>query len=152
MKNKRYIPLVSKLHIFNMTQYEGILFLDSDTIVLGSIYELFTNDLRFMKMQGKSLGWVRDQPAIPTFNAGVMLVAPSQPLFENLVSSIARDSFDTSMAEQGFLNFFFLKTSYEIDAKYNCLTPLPTFNASVFERIKNDVRNLLQAAVRLGIA
>jgi len=141
VKHERYIPLVSKLHIFGMTQYDGILFLDADTLVLGDIYELFTNDLRLMWTQGKALGWVRDQPATPTFNAGVMLVAPSQSLYEQLMYSIETDDFDFSMAEQGFLNSFFgEKKSYEISQKFNCLTPIPRYNSSLYEEIKDDVR------------
>ena len=143
VKHERYIPLLTKLSIFNMTAYDAILYLDSDTVVLGNIHELFTKDLPGMRARGMHLGWARDQGGefmARTFNAGVMLVIPSTPLYNRLLQFLRFGRFDTNMVEQGLLNSFFGTTQYDIHQKFNMLSPTPMQNATLYQGIKDDIR------------
>ena len=143
VKRERYIPLLTKLSLFNMTAYNAILYLDSDTIVLGDIHKLFTRDIPGMRERGMHLGWARDQGTeyrARTFNAGVMLVIPSTPLFYGLLKFLKVGKFDTGMVEQGLLNSFFGTTQYQIHQKFNTLSSIPMQNSTLYQDMKDDIR------------
>ncbi|ORY15775.1 nucleotide-diphospho-sugar transferase [Neocallimastix californiae] len=40
---KKFIPALLKFEIFGLTDYDKVLYIDSDTLVISSIYELFNN-------------------------------------------------------------------------------------------------------------
>jgi glycogenin glucosyltransferase len=93
----------SKLHIFGQHVYNKILYIDSDCLVKKDVSHLL--DLE----NASSRGLIAAAPDIfppDNFNAGVMLIAPSQELFIDLVSktesTITYDGGDT-----GFLNAYF---------------------------------------------
>ncbi|EKX36709.1 hypothetical protein GUITHDRAFT_78726 [Guillardia theta CCMP2712] len=138
----RYIPLLTKLHIFNMTQYEAVLFLDSDMIALGNIHVLFTDVLPEMKYRKMHMGWVRDQGGTfaRTFNTGLLLVLPSTALFTDLMRFVRRGKYDTLFADQGVLNSYFGLTQYDIDGRFNVMTNIPQDNATLYDSIRDDVR------------
>ena len=143
VKHARYIPLVSKLVLFNMARYDGMLYLDSDTLVLGGIAELFSRHLPEMRRRGLNLGWVRDQGEqfrARSFNAGVMLVALSKSVFGRLMRLLHQGAFEVSFAEQGLLNTFFGHHSYELDQQFNLLTTVPREHRTLYASIKHDVR------------
>jgi hypothetical protein len=41
LKGHRFVHMFTKLHIFNMTAYDAVLYLDADTMVIGSISDMF---------------------------------------------------------------------------------------------------------------
>lgn len=142
-KNARYVDLPTKLGIFNMTEYDGILYLDSDTLVLGDLNELFTGAVPEMRRNGKRVGWVRDQGGVKAsnfFNAGVLLVRPERLLFDELIDFLHHGAYKPEFSEQGMLNKFFGGTQHVLSARFNMLTPIPMENTSLFESIRDDVR------------
>lgn len=122
----REIKIYSKLNIWALTEYDAILFLDSDTLVIRDLDRLFTTHLPRMKSAGMVFGAVRDRPVSMShgFNAGVLLILPNASGnnsmgFSALVSSITSVPHDKGWAEQGLLNVIFKKNFYELPFVYN---------------------------------
>jgi len=99
----RFIDQFSKLNVWNMIQYDRILYMDSDCLVVGTLEELLSIEL------GDSLWVTRDISGgrwVSGFNMGVFMIRPSQQEFHRLIRDKDDPSvvFDTMMSEQGFLN------------------------------------------------
>ena len=93
------------LHVWAMTIYETIVFLDADTFVQNSI-----DDLIHMDLKGKSLGVtkdIREKKWVDTFNSGVMLIHPKKNEYKRLVDLLHSGlKFDFIMSDQGMINSF----------------------------------------------
>jgi hypothetical protein len=100
----RFRDQFSKLHLWNMTEYDRVLYLDSDTLCVGSIIPLLE-----MNISTKPL-WVardiRDSIWQDGFNMGVFMITPNADEFDRLLQLKNNNLFifETGMAEQGFLN------------------------------------------------
>lgn len=93
---------LAKLHLWAQTQYEKILFLDADTLVLSNLDHLFDIELTssFELAASPEVGFS------DCFNSGLMLLRPSATTFSDLMhlaSTVA--SFDGG--DQGLLNIYF---------------------------------------------
>ncbi|EKX34590.1 hypothetical protein GUITHDRAFT_147112 [Guillardia theta CCMP2712] len=133
----RFIPLFTKLHVFNATQYKAVLFLDSDMSVLGDMMPLFDRYVPELKARKLNLGWVHDQPYSvfkgSSANAGMMLVIPDRRLFVDLIASITTLEFDAKMSEQGFLNKYFEHRSMLLPDVYNYNAVVALRNQSLWD-------------------
>jgi len=75
-------PCLSKLHIFNLTQFDKVIYIDGDMLLLQNIDELFdAPDLSAVP----DLGWVKN---CKQFNAGLMVVKPDKARFQQLLDII----------------------------------------------------------------
>ncbi len=102
----------TKLHVFGYEEFDRIIFLDSDLIVIKSIDHLFEEiDEEFAACDCT--------PYFEhIFNSGVMVIKPSQRLFKSMMTQ--KDtlvSYDGS--DQGFLNEYFKNKWKKLDIKYN---------------------------------
>ncbi|GAA6005138.1 hypothetical protein JCM10207_008519 [Rhodosporidiobolus poonsookiae] len=89
---------LTKLHVFRLTQYRKIIFLDADTLVLRPLSNLF--DLPHPFAAAPDQGWP------DAFNSGVFVAEPSQETFDGLISMMQkRGTWDGG--DQGLLNDFF---------------------------------------------
>jgi alpha-N-acetylglucosamine transferase len=100
----------TKLHAFNphIIPFDNIVFLDSDTLVIRNIDNVFSyvNDADFAA--APDIGWP------DCFNSGVFVTKPSQELYKNLQQHIhSNGSFDGG--DQGFLNSFFSNWPLDYD-------------------------------------
>lgn len=103
---------MTKLHLFRLTQYSKIIFLDADTLVLRPLTALF--DLECAFAAAPDIGWP------DAFNSGVMVATPSDATFADLIAMMAdRGSWDGG--DQGLLNDYF-SDWYRLSFKYN-VTP-----------------------------
>lgn len=128
LKGHRFMHMFTKLHIFNMTSYDAVLYLDADTIVTGSISDMFDVYLPEMIRNDVYIGWSVDlgnggNDFYGRNNAGVLLVRPSSTVFQDMMHSMNQISFNAGMSEQGFLNAYFQPvTELSIPAEtYNCM-------------------------------
>ena len=93
----------TKLHVWSLIDYERVIFLDADCLVLKPIDELFefVNDLDDT--------WIAASPDIgwpDCFNSGMFVCRPSTAIFQKLlVQSLSEGSFDGG--DQGLLNVAF---------------------------------------------
>ncbi|CAO1617098.1 unnamed protein product [Sympodiomycopsis kandeliae] len=89
---------LTKLHAWRLTDYDKVLFLDADTLILQPLAHLFLTKHHFAA--SPDTGW----PDI--FNSGVMLLTPSHDTFDGLLQLAAeRGSWDG--ADQGLINEHF---------------------------------------------
>ncbi|XP_030021881.1 nuclear receptor corepressor 2 isoform X1 [Manduca sexta] len=87
----------TKIHCWNLTQYEKCVFLDADILVVQNCDELFERE---ELSAAPDVGWP------DCFNSGVFVFKPSAETFENLIKfAQERGSFDGG--DQGLLNSFF---------------------------------------------
>lgn len=91
---------MTKLHLWNLTQYDRILYLDADTLVVNNVDHLFELPLEIDFAASPELGFP------DCFNSGVMLLKPSSVVFKKLCQhALTVESFDGG--DQGLLNTFF---------------------------------------------
>ena len=106
----RFRDQYTKLRIWSLIDYDRVLYLDADTVVIKSINELLTGTI-FEDDQDGLLAAVEDvwQGQIgPNFNAGVLLIRPNQTIFADmLVKMHDMAAYGSYWAEQGFLNWYF---------------------------------------------
>ncbi|XP_062226170.1 inositol phosphorylceramide glucuronosyltransferase 1-like isoform X2 [Phragmites australis] len=114
VRPKRFWGVYTKLKIFNMTSYKKVVYLDADTVVVKSIEDLFKC--------GKFCGNLKHSERM---NSGVMVVEPSESLFNDMISQVGRLPSYTG-GDQGFLNSYYSDFAnshvYEPDSP---LTPEP---------------------------
>ena len=99
-KGNYFSGAYTKLHIWNMTEYERVVFLDSDVLIVSNIDHLFDC--------GSFCAAYRHSDI---FNSGVMVVEPSSKVFNDMIKKIPIiSSYDD--ADQGFLNAYFKDLKY----------------------------------------
>ncbi|KAK9157203.1 hypothetical protein Scep_003777 [Stephania cephalantha] len=114
VRPKRFWGVYTKLKIFNMTNYKKVVYLDADTIVVKNIDDLFKC--------GKFCANLKHSERL---NSGVMVVEPSESLFEDMMSKVKTLQSYTG-GGQGFLNSYYSGFA----------------NAHVFEpNLPSDIRN-----------
>ncbi|CAG4979807.1 unnamed protein product [Parnassius apollo] len=87
----------TKIHCWNLTQYEKCVFLDADTLVVQNCDELFDRE---ELSAAPDVGWP------DCFNSGVFVFRPSAETFSSLITfAQERGSFDGG--DQGLLNSYF---------------------------------------------
>jgi glycogenin glucosyltransferase len=93
----RFGNVFTKLHAWELTDYDKVVFLDADTIVVQKIDELFARPY----FAAAPDFFVPDR-----FNSGVMVLEPSKKTFDDMMTALAGSaSYDGG--DQGFLNLFF---------------------------------------------
>jgi alpha-N-acetylglucosamine transferase len=76
--------MYNRFVVFNMTQYESVLYLDSDIIPVNDISDLIANGTHELRRAGRYLMWAHER-RYDWFNAGVMLVRPQSDVFAKLM-------------------------------------------------------------------
>jgi glycogenin glucosyltransferase len=115
---------MSKLNVWRLTDYDRIVYLDSDMLVRGNIDNLFNDHEQELKptdiIAASDSGW----PDI--FNSGLFIIKPSIEVFEKL-HTFHRENNSFDGADQGLLNEFFnlrgTETGghwYRLPFTYNC--------------------------------
>ncbi|CAM9834926.1 unnamed protein product, partial [Chrysoparadoxa australica] len=91
----RLVNVYTKLTIFSMVDYDSIVFLDSDTLVLSNIDELFECKPFCAVMRHSEL-----------LNSGVLAVTPDLNVYDDMMAKTP--TFDSyTGGDQGFLNTYF---------------------------------------------
>jgi glycogenin glucosyltransferase len=112
-KKHRWFSTYSKLHVFNQTQYDKIVYLDADILVLKNIDELFKNP----HMSATNASSMLPSKSSRTYlNSGIFVLEPSHELFGDMISKIGKieklesnGSLDRPKygSDQDFLNAFY---------------------------------------------
>lgn len=121
------------LHVWAMTVYERLVFLDADTYPRASIDHLLTMDL-----QGKPIGVtkdIRDRKWVHTFNTGVLLLNPNLAEHTRLVQLLHSGmKFEYIMSDQGFLNEVYGSNWHEIGFVNNANLALYRFQREFWDQ------------------
>lgn len=108
----RFAATFTKLNSFRLSGLDRVVFLDSDTIVLQPIDDLFDRD---------GFWAVRDngfELNLPGFNSGVFVAEPAPDLFGRMLAQIGQLHSDDG-GDQGFLNQFYAGSWQELPLAYN---------------------------------
>ena len=101
---------LTKLSLWNLTQYDTIVYLDADTLPFRAPDELFDLDVSFAA--SPELGFP------DCFNSGVMVLRPSKEIFGKLSElAAAGQTFDGG--DQGLLNIHFGNSFHRLSFLYN---------------------------------
>lgn len=93
----RFAQVFTKLRVWGLTEYDKVVFLDGDTVVLRNIDELF---------ERPSLAAAPDYLMPDRFNSGVMVLDPSLERLDSMLERLSHvGSYDGG--DQGFLNEIF---------------------------------------------
>lgn len=111
---ERFQSTYSKLWAFAQTQYQRVVFLDADILVLQPIDDLFE---RTGFAAAPDIGYAQNDHM---FNTGVFSVQPSRELFEQMMEQ-AKVVVAPDGSDQGFLNEFLKGNWQRLDPVYNTL-------------------------------
>jgi len=130
------------LHVWAMTVYDTVLFLDADTLVTNSLDSLISLDLN-----GKNIGVTKDIRAkkwVDSFNSGVLLLHPSineyKRLRKLLISGI---EFEYIMSDQGFLNVVYKDDWHEIGFVNNANLAVYRFDRKYWDKYPLEQINVI---------
>ena len=111
--------MYTKLNIFGMTEFDKIVYLDADMLVLESIENLFEKPHLSAVVAG---GLAPENKDWRQLNAGLLVVEPNGDLFAEMKSKVATLS-SSDHSDQGFLHSFYENWPSEqhlhLEHKYN---------------------------------
>jgi len=120
-RNFKY--MYTKLRIFELSEYDKIVYLDADMIVCGNIEALFGHPHMSAVIAG---GLLAANSTWKDLNAGLLVVEPNKNTFQRLYSAIGK-LHSADGGDQGFLHSFYKEWPEDInlhlDNKYN--VPFP---------------------------
>lgn len=94
---RRFGHTYNKLHAFGLTDFERVVLMDADTLVVRNIDDLFDRP---------HISAAPDFLLPDRFNSGVLVLEPSRARYDEMLQSLGRlPSYDGG--DQGFLNAFF---------------------------------------------
>lgn len=135
---ERFASTFTKLRVWEQVDYDKIVYLDADTIVLRNIDELFDRP---------SFAAAPDFFLPDRFNSGVMVLKPALDVFESMTKALfTAQSYDGG--DQGFLNSFMadwyaLPVAHRLPAGYNLQHFIYQFlrgHRAVAEQIEHEAR------------
>ncbi|KAF9245777.1 glycosyltransferase family 8 protein [Melanogaster broomeanus] len=122
--------VLTKLHVFRLTQYSKLIYLDADVLPVRPLSHLFSLDHEFSAVP--DVGW----PDI--FNSGVMVLSPGEDKFKDLQDLLnTRGSWDGG--DQGVLNEWRGDNWNRLSFTYNT-TPTAAYTyAPAYERFGSQI-------------
>jgi glycogenin glucosyltransferase len=117
--DREFQSVYGKLNVFNLVDYEKVVYLDADMVVCENLDELF----QWPHMSAVAAGSIVPRNrSWKDLNSGLMVIQPDKDLFEDMLSKI--DVLPSSTkGDQGFLHSFYPKWSsckeLHLDHKYN---------------------------------
>lgn len=150
-QSHRWFPTYSKLNVFDQTQYDKIVYLDADMLILRNIDELFKYPHMSAVIAG---GMLPGKSARRHLNSGIFVFEPSHELFEDMVGKIGKieklepgGSINKPRhgSDQDFLNAYYPdwpnQKERQLDHKYNIIHYLlDEYNKSFGYSIENGPR------------
>ncbi|KAF8913104.1 hypothetical protein CPB84DRAFT_1841512 [Gymnopilus junonius] len=123
--------VLTKLHVFRLTQFSKIIFLDADVLPIRPLSHLFSLPFEFSAVP--DVGW----PDI--FNSGVLVLTPGEDKFEELNQLVAtKPSWDGG--DQGLLNEWRGDNWHRLSFTYNT-TPTAAYTyAPAYERYGSQIK------------
>ncbi|GFH46233.1 nucleotide-diphospho-sugar transferase [Chaetoceros tenuissimus] len=135
------------LHVWAMTVYDTVLFIDADTLVKKSLDHLINMDL-----QGKSIGVTKDFREghwVETFNSGVLLVHPSEKEYDRLMTLLRSGiEYEYIMSDQGFLNVVYKDDWHEIGFLNNANLAVYTKDRKTWDSNNIDDINIIHYTMK----
>ena len=115
--------MFTKLNLWRQLDYEKLVFIDADCLVLQNIDEM---------MDFPSVSAVKDV-GYGGISAGVMVLTPGQEAFDDLMSDLESDVYDNTYSDQSYLDWYLKdrKIWNEIPITYNVLQKRISFGHGI---------------------
>jgi alpha-N-acetylglucosamine transferase len=122
----RWNTTLFKLSIFNLTQFDKLVFLDLDMIIMGNIDELFDKPHMSAVAAGKCIF-----PEWKQLNSGLMVIEPNREAYEGILSVCGaacedRLSRGLGFGDQNAINYYYKdwpnQTELGLSEIYNCMS------------------------------
>ncbi|EJT99896.1 hypothetical protein DACRYDRAFT_23445 [Dacryopinax primogenitus] len=127
--------VLTKLHVFRLTHFRKIIFLDADVLPLQPISHLFKLDFSQKLAAAPDAGWP------DCFNSGVMVLQPSEASFGEL-RDLARTRGSWDGGDQGLLNEWVGNDWHRISFRYNT-TPTAAYTYKpAYARFHEEIKLL----------
>ncbi|CAF1049637.1 unnamed protein product [Adineta ricciae] len=138
-----FINQFTKITLWNMTEFDSIIYLDIDTLVLNDIshlHELVTDPSRTrFEFAAVADNW--HGKFAYHFNAGVLVLHPSTSVFNELIRTMSLpNNYHPTMAEQAFLNAFFQLRYLQLPLIYNVNLAMYSSYSDLWQRMQRDFR------------
>lgn len=139
----RFFDQYTKLLLWNMTQFDAIVYLDADTIVMNDLkhlHELVSNPRQtHFEFAAAVDSWY--DKWIMRFNAGVLVLHPSELVFNELIRLYRMPHlYDAEFAEQELLNQFFRLRYLQLPPVYNTNIALYLRYPKIWKVLKPDFK------------
>eukprot|EP00667_Euglena_gracilis_P018120 EG_transcript_19202 len=108
----RYTDTYTKLNVWDLTEFDAVLFVDADVLVLSNVDELFSLHLP----SAKHVAAARD--CCDMWNPGVMVLQPDAEVFQDMLRRM-RDLPSWDGGDGGFLNSYFVDRCTYLSYRYN---------------------------------
>lgn len=112
---QRFRDTYNKLRIFDLLEYDKLIYIDSDCIILKDITELFSIKEEFAAAPDWGLKYGEG------FNSGLIVFTPSESLQDLIWSNFKKGVFSSDGGDQGFLNEVLKDRYILLHPKYNTL-------------------------------
>ena len=139
----RFVDQFSKLNLWNMVEYDRVLYLDSDCLVVGPLDALLAINVSDAPL------WVtrdiRGGQWVDGFNMGVFMIRPSAAEFTRLMRAKEDPSvaYETLMAEQGLLNAVYRGAWRDFGFRNNANLAAFTDDPALWAREARDGLNVI---------
>ncbi|GHJ84117.1 hypothetical protein NliqN6_0519 [Naganishia liquefaciens] len=106
----------TKFRVFGLTEYDHILLLDSNTLVVSrDVYNIFDNDLDFAGVAARQIDRSVHQP----IDSGVLYYRPSQDLAQFALSKVNSTEYPHKMGEQSLIGTFMRYATTHLPIEWN---------------------------------
>jgi len=92
--------MFTKLNLWKLIQFQSIIYLDADVIVLKNIDQVFSLSRECNFAAVKDMGY-------DGISAGVMFLKPSINTFNDMMQNIESNEYDNTFSDQSFTNWYF---------------------------------------------
>lgn len=120
----QFLDQFTKLHIWGLSSYDSLVYMDSDAFVVSDMDGLLSMELGVGSMIGAARDFRGDQ-FVSTFNLGVCKIHPNIDEYNRLLT-LSHDAsgveYETAMCEQGWLNVVYKNRWQDIGFRYNANT------------------------------
>lgn len=136
----RFKHQYTKVLMWNMIEYDALLYIDSDCIVKGELGDLYGT------VEGKSswefavVGDAWSDRFDLLFNAGVMLIKPSTASFDDIMKRGPTLDYPSGNAEQGMLNAFYEHRFLRLPYIYNLNLVMYDHFREIWKKLWDDTR------------
>eukprot|EP00127_Corallochytrium_limacisporum_P002450 Clim_evm7s128 gene=Clim_evmTU7s128 len=144
VQNKYNVKGYAKINAWNLTQYDRVLWMDMDMIIIDNLDHLFVQHGDFAAAPDIYNG--------DTFNSGVMVLRPDTQTYKHMLGLIyVKPAYNKG--DQGFLNSFFddwymLPSQHRLPFSYNTIVTLPShYNAPSWYTSSEDLLKVVQPKV-----
>ena len=111
-----------KLRAFNLTEFDALLVLDSDTVVPGDLSQLWQLPTAFAAVWDQQRWLGRHRATLSGINGGVLFLRPCPATASHMLDLLQRYpklQFTHGTAEQDFLAWYFRYTGFMLPLEYN---------------------------------